>query len=82
MYGYGVTLTMIQVLKQCGNDFSRENLLKQATNLRDFESPILLPGIRINTSPTNYHPIRQYQLMRWNGDIWVRFGDIIEGASA
>jgi branched-chain amino acid transport system substrate-binding protein len=80
--GYGVTHTMIRVLKQCGNDLSRENMLKQATNLKDLENPILLPGIRINTSPTNYHPIRQLQLMRWNGKTWDRFGDLIEGASA
>ncbi len=80
--GYGVPLTMIQVLKQCGNDFSRENIMKQATNLKNFKSPILLPGILINTSPTNYHPIRQMQLMRWGGKIWERFGDLIEGNSA
>lgn len=82
MVGYGTTLTMIQVLKQCGNDFSRENIMKQATNLKDFDCPILLPGIKINTSPTNYHPIRQLQLQRWNGKTWDRFGDIIEGVSA
>ncbi len=82
VFAYGVTLTMIQTLKQCGNDLSRENMLKQATNLKNLESPVLLPGIRINTSPTNYHPIRQLRLMRWNGKVWDLFGDIIEGASA
>jgi branched-chain amino acid transport system substrate-binding protein len=73
---------MLQVLKQCGNDLSRENMMKQAANLRNLESPVLLPGIRINTSPTNFHPIRQLQLMRWNGKVWELFGDIIEGTSA
>ena len=78
--GYGVGRTMMQVLKQCGGDFSRENMMKQATNLKDVEIPTLLPGIKVNTSPTNYHPIRQMQLQRWDGKSWVRFGDVIEGA--
>jgi branched-chain amino acid transport system substrate-binding protein len=73
---------MIQALRQCGNDLSRENMLKQATNLKNLEIPVLLPGIRVNTSPTNYHPIRQLRLMRWNGQVWELFGDIIEGVSA
>jgi branched-chain amino acid transport system substrate-binding protein len=80
--GFGLTWTMMQTLRQCGNDLSRENMLKQATGLTDLEVPVLLPGIRINTSPTNYRPIRQLQLMRWTGKTWDLFGDIIEGASA
>ena len=80
--GFGLTHTMLAVLKQCGNDFSRENMLKQATNLHDLENPVLLPGIKINTSPTNYRPIRQLQLMRWTGKTWDLFGDIIAGANA
>jgi branched-chain amino acid transport system substrate-binding protein len=79
---FGLTHTMRTVLKNCGEDLSRENLLKQATNLRDVENPVLLPGIKINTSPTNYHPIRQLQLMRWTGKTWDLFGDIISGTSA
>jgi branched-chain amino acid transport system substrate-binding protein len=79
--GFGLTHTMSIVLKNCGSDFSRENMMKQATNLHDVENPVLLPGIRINTSPTNYRPIRQLQLMRWTGQSWDLFGDIIEGAS-
>ncbi len=81
VFGYGVTNTMIHVLQACGNDLSRANLMKQATGLKDVENPILLPGIKINTSPTNYHPIRQMQLMKWTGTSWDVFGDIIEGAS-
>jgi branched-chain amino acid transport system substrate-binding protein len=80
--GFGLTRTMLYVLKQCGNDFSRENLMKQATNLHDVENPTVLPGIKLNTSPTSYHPIRQLQLMRWTGKTWSRFGNIIEGATA
>jgi branched-chain amino acid transport system substrate-binding protein len=81
VFAYGISLTMIQVLKACGNDLSRENMLKQATSLHDVENPILLPSIRVNTSPTDYHPIRQLQLMRWTGKAWDLFGGVIEGAS-
>ncbi len=81
VYAYGVSKTMLQVLKQCNGDFSRENVMKQATNLHDVELPTLLPGIKVNTSPTNYHPIRALQMMRWDGKTWVLFGPVIEGAS-
>jgi branched-chain amino acid transport system substrate-binding protein len=80
--GFASTNTMVAVLKQCGNDVSRENLMKQATNLTNLGNPMLLPGITINTSPTNYRPIRQLQLMRWGGTTWDRFGDIISGEAA
>jgi len=79
---YAVSNTMLKVLKQCNDDFSRENVMKQATNLHDVDNPLLLPGIKINTSPTNYHPIRAMQLMKWDGKTWVRFGEIIEGAES
>ena len=82
VFGYGVSLTMLQVLKQCGTDLSRENIMRQATNIKDLEIPVLLPGIKVNTSLTNYRPIRQLQLMRWTGKTWERFGDVIEGASS
>ncbi len=81
VYGYGAVMTMIPVLKQCGNDFSRENLMRQATNLKDVEVPTLLPGIKVNTSPTNYHTIGQVQLMRWSGKTWDLFGDVLSGSS-
>jgi branched-chain amino acid transport system substrate-binding protein len=80
VYGYGLGLTITQVLKQCGEDLSRANIMKQATNLKDLELPGLLPGVRINTSPTNYHPITEMQLSKWSGTTWVRFGDIISGS--
>jgi branched-chain amino acid transport system substrate-binding protein len=79
---YAVSDTMLKVLKQCNGDFSRENVMKQATNLHDVSNPLLLPRIKINTSPTNYHPIRAMQLMKWDGKTWVRFGEIIEGAES
>src|SRR5580692_5589078 len=79
VFAYGVSKTMLQVLKQCGDDFSRENIMKQAANLKDFDDPMLLPGIKVNTSPTNFHPIKAMQLMKWDGKTWVPFGGIIEG---
>jgi ABC-type branched-subunit amino acid transport system substrate-binding protein len=75
--GYGVTQTLIQVLKQCGDNLTRENIMKQAANLRDFRTEMLLPGIKINTSATDFAPISQLQLMKFTGERWVLFGDII-----
>jgi branched-chain amino acid transport system substrate-binding protein len=78
-YAYSVAQTMVQVLKQCGSDFSRENIMRQAANLKDLELPMLLPGIRINTSPTDFAPIQQEQLAKFDGERWVLFGDLYEG---
>src|ERR1700742_2457682 len=77
--GYGVSQTLIQVLKQCGDDLTRENIMKQAANLKDFRTEMLLPGIRINTSPTDFAPISQLQLMRFKGEKFEMFGDVISG---
>jgi branched-chain amino acid transport system substrate-binding protein len=71
VYGYGMAMTMAQVIRQCGDDLSRENLMRQATNLRDFQVPVLLPGVKINTSPTSYYPIKQDQLIQFDGSKWV-----------
>ena len=75
--GYNFAGALVQVLKQAGSDLSRENIMRQATNLRDLELPMLLPGIRVNTSPTDYFPVQQLQLMRFDGKRWVRFGDLV-----
>jgi branched-chain amino acid transport system substrate-binding protein len=80
VFAYGVSNAMLQVLKQCEGNFTRENIMKQAANLHDLELLTLLPGIKVNTSPTNYHPIRQMQLEKFDGTTWVRFGDVITGA--
>ena len=77
--GFAVAQTMVQVLKQCGDNLTRENIMKQAANLKDFRTEVLLPGIRINTSPTSFAPISSLQLMQFKGDRWVLFGDIISG---
>jgi branched-chain amino acid transport system substrate-binding protein len=79
VYGYAAAQTMAQVLKQCGDDLSRENVMRQAANLKDFEVAVLLPGIKINTSPTDFFPIEQVQLIKFNGKSWVRFGGIMSG---
>ncbi len=71
--------TMVQVLKQCGDDLTRENVMKQAASLKDFTSDVLLPGIKINTGPNDFFPIEQMQLMKFNGESWELFGDIIAG---
>ena len=77
--GYSVSHTMAQVLRQCGDDLTRENVMKQAANLRNFEPGLLLPGIAINTSPTDFAPIEQLQLMKFAGQTWKLFGDVISG---
>jgi ABC-type branched-subunit amino acid transport system substrate-binding protein len=77
--GYGVAQTLVQVLKQCGDDLTRENIMKQAANLKDFRTEVLLPGIKIDTSPTDFAPISQLQLMRFKGEKWELFGDIVSG---
>ena len=78
-YAYGAAATMIQVLKQCGNDLSRENVMKEAANLKKFAVPLFNPGITVNTSPDNFSPIRQLQLLTFNGTSWEPFGEIVQG---
>jgi len=81
VYGYSVAETTIHLLKQCGDELTRENVMKQAANLH-LELPMLLPGIAINTSATNFAPIHQAQLRRFNGQRYVPFGPVLSGASA
>jgi branched-chain amino acid transport system substrate-binding protein len=78
-YGMMAAMTLVQVLKQCGNDVSRENIMKEAANLHDLEMPMLLPGIKINTSPDNFAPIKQMQLQHFDGKSWELFGDVLSG---
>jgi branched-chain amino acid transport system substrate-binding protein len=77
VYGYGVAQTMVKVLQQCGDDLTRENVMKQAANLKNFAPDTALPGITINTSPTDFAPIKQLQMERFKGEKWELFGDII-----
>jgi branched-chain amino acid transport system substrate-binding protein len=79
VYGYSVARTMVQVLKQCGDDLTRANVMRQAANLKDFETGMALPGIKINTSPTDFYPIEQMQMGRFNGESFVPFGPVLSG---
>ena len=80
VYGYLTAQVMVQILKQCGNDLTRENVMKQAANLKNFKLPLLLPGMAINTGPTNFFPIQQAQLSKFTGTQWQLFGEIIGSA--
>jgi branched-chain amino acid transport system substrate-binding protein len=77
MYGYNVAQTMVQTLKQAGDNLTRANVMKEAANLKNFEPDGLLPGIKINTSPTDFAPISSVQLMRFKGETWERFGEVL-----
>jgi len=77
-YAYNAAILMTHVLKQCGNDLSRENIMKQAASIKDLELPLLLPGIKVNTGPNDFAPIEQEQLAKFDGEKWALFGEIIE----
>jgi len=79
VYGYGVAQTLVKVLQMAGDDLTRENVMKQAASLKDFEPDTLLPGVKINTSPTDFAPIEQLQMMRFKGEKWDLFGPIMSG---
>ncbi|PDT90272.1 branched-chain amino acid ABC transporter substrate-binding protein [Bradyrhizobium sp. Y36] len=77
VFGYAAAQTMVKVLQMCGDDLTRENVMKQAASLKDFEPDTLLPGIKINTAPDNFAPIEQLQMMRFKGRKWELIGDVI-----
>jgi branched-chain amino acid transport system substrate-binding protein len=79
MYGYTVAQGLVHVLKACGDDLTRENVMKQAARIKDLELNSLLPGVKVNTSATDFAPISQLQLMKFKGEKWDLFGDIISG---
>jgi ABC-type branched-subunit amino acid transport system substrate-binding protein len=78
--GPSLSATMVQVLKQCGDDLTRESVMKQVASLKDFSVPLLLPGIKINTTPTDFAPIKQVQMGKFDGQRWSLFGELITGA--
>jgi branched-chain amino acid transport system substrate-binding protein len=80
VYAYTAAQTMVAVLKQCGNDLTRENLMKQAANIDDLKLPMLLPGIAISTSATDFAPIKQMQLSKFDGKTFELFGEVISAA--
>ena len=82
MFGYAAAETLAQVLSQCGNDLSRDNVMKQATALKDYQGSILLPGIKISTGPWNLRPIKHLRLVQFDGRTWQPIGDVLETAFA
>jgi branched-chain amino acid transport system substrate-binding protein len=80
MSGYNIVRGLWRILlKQCGDDLTRANVMKQAANLKDVQQSTLLPGVKVNTSPTDFSPIEQMQLMRFEGENWKLFGDVLTG---
>jgi branched-chain amino acid transport system substrate-binding protein len=77
VFGYAAAQTMVKVLQMCGDNLTRDNIMKQAASLKDFAPDTLLPGIKINTAPDNFAPIEQLQMMRFKGKTWELFGEII-----
>jgi branched-chain amino acid transport system substrate-binding protein len=78
-YGYSVAQTMVQVLKQCGDNLTRENVMKQAASMKELQQDLFLPGIKINTGPNDYFPLDQNQMMRFKGERWEYFGPVMTG---
>ena len=77
VFAYAVATLMEETLKRCGDTLTRDNLMKQATSFKKYRVPLLLPGITVSTSPTDYYPIQSVQLARFKGETWELFGDIM-----
>jgi branched-chain amino acid transport system substrate-binding protein len=82
LYGYAVSFLMCETLKRCGDNLTRANLMRQAAGFHDFRVPLLLPGITISTSPTDYYPIQAVQLQRFKGETWDLFGEVMHAESS
>ncbi len=78
VYGYSVAQTVVQVLKQCGKDVSRENIMRAGGQPEELRPADALPGIKVNTSPTDFSPVEQEQLIKFDGKEWVRFGELYD----
>ncbi|MBM3647920.1 MAG: ABC transporter substrate-binding protein [Alphaproteobacteria bacterium] len=81
IYAYAVSFLMTETLKRCGNDLTRANLMKQAASFKRFRVPLLLPGITVNTSPTDFNPLQAVQLQRFKGETWELFGEVMHAES-
>jgi branched-chain amino acid transport system substrate-binding protein len=79
-FGYAAAETLAHVLKQCGDDLSRENIMRQAASLSNYQGSVILPGITINTSPLDFRPIKQMRLLQFDGRTWQAIGDVVETA--
>jgi branched-chain amino acid transport system substrate-binding protein len=82
IFGYAAAATLLQVLSQCGDDLSRANIMRQAASLKNYQSPVALPGIAISTGPMDFRPIKQLRLVQFDGNAWQPIGDVIESAFA
>jgi ABC-type branched-subunit amino acid transport system substrate-binding protein len=82
VFGYAVAGLMVQVLKQAGDDLTRANIMKQAASIKNFDLPMLLPGIKVNTSATDFYPLQSVQLAKFKGETWERFGEILSNEAA
>ena len=82
IFGYAAAETMVKVLTQCGDDLSRENIMRQAESLKSYQNPMALPGVVMNTGPADFHPIKQMRLVQFDGSSWQPIGDVIESAFA
>ena len=82
VYGYSAAETLVHVLKAAGNDLTRENIMKQAANIHDLKLPMALPGVTVSTSPTDFAPIKQMQLQKFEGETWKLFGEVISGSGS
>jgi branched-chain amino acid transport system substrate-binding protein len=80
VFGYSAAQTLVAVLRQCGDELTRDNVMRQAANLHNLQLPMLLPGITINTGPTDFAPIKQMQMVRFTGERWQLFGPVMSGA--
>jgi branched-chain amino acid transport system substrate-binding protein len=81
-YGYAVSFTLLEVLKRAGDNLTRDNVMKQAASLKALEVPLLIPGVKINTSPTDFYPIQSVRLQRFKGEAWHLFGDVLSNEAA
>jgi branched-chain amino acid transport system substrate-binding protein len=82
VYGYSVAETLVSVLKACGNNLARANIMKQAASIHDLKLPMMLPGIVVSTSATNFAPIKQMQLQKFEGQTWKLFGNVMSGSGS
>jgi branched-chain amino acid transport system substrate-binding protein len=82
VYGYSAAQTMVAVLRGCGDNLTRENVMKQAASIHDLKLPMLLPGIAVSTSATDFAPIDQMQLEKFDGTTWQLFGDVLSGSGS
>jgi branched-chain amino acid transport system substrate-binding protein len=80
-FGYSVANNMVEVLKRAGDNLTRENIMKVAASLKGYEAPLLIKGITVNTSPTDFYPIQSVRMSRVQGESFVQFGDVIANES-